>query len=382
VEHGSSPAIRGWIACTVLALLLFVVPIPPWAVDQFYSRDLYSWLQRLITAASNLVPFAVLDGLLAGAALLIVYRLVRLLGVVGRRGLGEAAAEGVKRLLRAASLVTVLFMLFWGLNYRRLPLETTLEGGAATQPTEAMLVEAVQEAAMLAVRLRPAAIAAMPSTNDQLAAVLREPMDTALLRLNREPLGRAGRPKTSRILTPYFTAAGVDGMINPLALESIVHADLLPFERPFVLAHEWAHLAGHGDEAEASAVGWLACMTGPPALAYSASLFFIMEGGSQLRAEARAKAFAPLDAAVRSDFEAVRQRLLRQQPQVRQASSTVYNQYLKANRVEDGTASYSRAVNVILSAPLRDALRNYSAAVGRKGRSSRAMPRIESRRRM
>ena len=45
-------------------------------------------------------------------------------------------------------------------------------------------------------------------------------------------------------MTPFFTWTGVDGMINPLALESIVHPDLLPFERPFVLAHEWAHLAG------------------------------------------------------------------------------------------------------------------------------------------
>ena len=148
-------------------------------------------------------------------------------------------------------------------------------------------------------------------------------------------------------------------MINPLALESIVHRDLLPFERPFVLAHEWAHLAGHGDEAEASAVGWFACMNGAPALAYSASLYLIMEAGSQLRGDARSRAFAKLDPGVRADFEAIRQRLMRQQPRVRQASAKVYDQYLKANRVEDGTASYSRAVSVILSEPLRAALRNY-----------------------
>ncbi len=66
------------------------------------------------------------------------------------------------------------------------------------------------------------------------------------------------------MLTPFFTWAGVTGMMNPFGLETIVHPDLLPFERPFVLAHEWAHLAGHADEAEASAVGWLACMNGGP----------------------------------------------------------------------------------------------------------------------
>ena len=48
-------------------------------------------------------------------------------------------------------------MLLWGLNYRRLPLETTLEGGTATTPTEAMLVQAVTEAVALATQLRPTA---------------------------------------------------------------------------------------------------------------------------------------------------------------------------------------------------------------------------------
>jgi hypothetical protein len=199
----------------------------------------------------------------------------------------------------------------------------------------------------------------MPATHDELARVLAAPMDAALARLHRGSLARPGRPKISRVLTPYFTASGVDGMINPIALESIVHADLLPFERPFVLAHEWAHLAGHGDEAEASAVGWFACMNGPPALAYSASLYLIMQAGGQLRGDARSRALAKIDQGVREDFEKVRQRLVRQRPIVRQASSRVYNQYLKANRVDEGTASYSRAVSVILSEPLRAALKDY-----------------------
>ena len=102
-----------------------------------------------------------------------------------------------------------------------------------------------------------------------------------------------GRPKFSLLLTPFFTWTGVDGMINPLALESIVHPDLLPFERPFVLAHEWAHLSGHADEAEASAVGWLACMNGPPPLAYSASLYLIMEARAALPPRSRAVRHEP-----------------------------------------------------------------------------------------
>ena len=149
-------------------------------------------------------------------------------------------------------------------------------------------------------------------------------------------------------------------MINPIALESIVHPDLLPFERPFVLAHEWAHLAGQADEAQASAVGWLACMRGTPALAYSASLYLIMEAASALPGENRQIAMKQLDPGVRADIDAILLRLQKGKPTVQRTASRVYDEYLRANRVADGTASYGRALSLILSAPIRDALSGYT----------------------
>ncbi len=356
--------VRFWLVAAILAAGAFVVPLPGWAVEEFYSRDLYPWLQSVVTALSNLVAVAVIDVLFAVALLLLLYRLARLVGVTRRTGVLAAAREALQRLIRSAAVVAMAFMFFWGCNYRRLPLEASI-GGVAARPTEAALVSAVSDAGRLATRLRPDAVREMPQTLEALAAVLGDPMDKALVRLNREPLARAGRPKVSHVLTPFFTSAGVDGMINPIALESIVHPDLLPFERPYVLAHEWAHLAGQGDEAEASAVGWFACMHGGPALAYSASLYLVMEGAAALRGQARSRALSTLDAGVRTDLEAIRQRLLRQRPEVRQVTSKVYDQYLKANRVEDGTASYGRALTVILSPPLRDVLSAYPSPGGR-----------------
>jgi hypothetical protein len=211
----------------------------------------------------------------------------------------------------------------------------------------------------LATRLRSEAGRTTPATIDELAAQLEGPMGAALAQLNLEPLARPGRPKASHLLTPFFTWSGTDGMVNPFALESIIHPDLLPFERAFILAHEWAHLAGQADEAAASAVGWFACMNGPPALAYSASLYLLMEGGAVLSGPARSTAFATIDNGVRQDLEAIRQRLLRQRPAVRRVTSEVYDTYLRANRVADGTKSYGRALTVILSPPLRDTLRTY-----------------------
>jgi hypothetical protein len=148
-------------------------------------------------------------------------------------------------------------------------------------------------------------------------------------------------------------------MIDPLALESILDSELLPVERPFVLAHEWGHLTGAADEAEASAIGWLACMHGDPGLAYSASIYLIEEAAAAMPRQARQQALSGLDPGIRADLIEIAQRAARrEQPQVQHAASQVYDHYLKANRVADGNASYSRALSLILAEPLADALKS------------------------
>jgi hypothetical protein len=47
---------------------------------------------------------------------------------------------------------------------------------------------------------------------------------------------------------------------------------------------------------------------------------------------------------------------------VQRTTARVYDEYLKANRVSDGTASYGRALTLILSPPFRDALSTYTVS--------------------
>jgi hypothetical protein len=349
--------VRWWIAAPLLALILFLAPLPAWVVDEFFSRDLYPWLQRGLTAVTNLVEFAVLDVLIVLAILAMGYRLVRLLLVAVTGGPIDAIWEGVRRGIRALAMIALAFMLAWGCNYRRIPLEATLDAGtdAAALSTEALL-SAVTEADALAAALRASGAAGREMTYTLAAEELRKPMNAALEELNRTPLWHPGRPKVSRLLTPFFTLAGVNGLVNPFVLESIVHPDLVPVERPFVLAHEWAHLSGHADEAEANAVAWLACMKGSPELVYSASLYLIMEAGAALPEAEWSRAFAALDPAVRADIRLIAQRTLRQNPEVQRAASRVYDEYLRANHVADGTKSYGRALTLILAPPFRTVL--------------------------
>lgn len=355
----TSEPVRLAIVAPVLAVACLFAPLPPWIVESFYSRDTYPWFQRGFTTASNLVPFALIDVFIGILALVVLYRIVRLLFVVRQRGVLDALWEATRRIVRMASVLAILFFFAWGFNYRRMPLEASFPDGKPEPPTVTSLVAAFDEANVLAGRLRPTVQRGDQLSMDQVAASIRQPMTAALDRLDRSPLVTASRPKQSVLLQPFFERAGVDGMLNPWGLETIVHADLLPFERPFVLAHEWAHLAGHADEAEASAVGWLACMNGGPAAAYSASLYLILQTQAALPADVRRAALGRLHPGVHEDLAAIGERLQSENPTLQRATARVYDEYLRANRVEAGRASYGRALELILSPPLRDALKTY-----------------------
>jgi hypothetical protein len=163
----------------------------------------------------------------------------------------------------------------------------------------------------------------------------------------------AGRPKWS-VLTYYFQRAGISGMTDPFFLEILVDRGLLPFERPFVAAHEWAHLAGYATEAEANFVGWLTCVNASVPAAYSGWLYLYLQILPSLPPADRAALARALHAGPRADLHAIAERERLVQPTLRSFSWRVYDRYLKANRVEQGVANYDRALLLVLGTQFTD----------------------------
>ena len=83
-------------------------------------------------------------------------------------------------------------------------------------------------------------------------------------------------------------------MVNPFGLEVLANPDLLPFERPFVAAHEWSHLAGYADESEANFVGWLACIRADVPTQYSGWLYLFWQVNGEVGTAGRARLAAAL----------------------------------------------------------------------------------------
>jgi hypothetical protein len=333
----------------LLAVIGALAPVPPRLVERSFSTSLYPVIQQIVTPASNAFPVAIFDGLCIAATLAVLAVLIRSIRTSLRTRSARPLLRASAHLGIAAAGIYLWFLLFWGLNYRRIPMMERLqvEGG---DPAPAAVLQLGRDAAtQLNLLHRRAHAIGWP----------QQPADDGALRRGFAEIQRAlsdappavpGRLKPT-VFGPYFRWTSVDGMVNPFALEVLSNPDLLPFERPFVAAHEWAHLAGYADESEASFVGWLACLRGGPAAQYSAWLLMFWQVNPVLTQEERAELAASLAPGPRADLEAIVSRLRRGQwPLLRNAGWRVYDQYLKANRVEEGVRSYDLVVTLVLRA--------------------------------
>jgi hypothetical protein len=293
---------------------------------------------------SNLAPFPLLDatgGLLIAAFVALAVRDAR------RRGWRGGALAGLGRLVVWGAAVYIAFALVWGLNYRRPRLESRLPFDASAVTADAVAQLAANSVERLN-ELHDAAHAHGWTSGAEIDPDLVGAFEKATRDLGVSHVTVVGRPKHS-LLDWYFERAGVSGMTDPFFLETLVAGDLLPFERPFVVAHEWSHLAGLVDEGEANLAGWLACLNASAANQYSGWLFMYAEALSAVRGDERAAIAARLAEGPRADLRAMRERTLRHvNRRVSAAGWRVYDSYLKVNRVDAGTASYDEVVRLAL----------------------------------
>jgi Protein of unknown function (DUF3810) len=340
---------RWRIALVALAAAAAWLPTPSGLVERFYSLRAYALWQRPMTALSNSAPFALLDVLIVlviGAWLALAAR-----DLVGKRRPGalRAAARIVVRTVVWSASLYVIFLLVWGLNYRRTPLLEKLAFDARAVTPDAARALALTTVEQLNALHEGAHAAGWPADG-----AVDSALAASLARADREVGGRGvvtvGRPKPT-LLDWYFRRAAVDGMTDPYFLETLVSATLLPFERPFIVAHEWSHLAGVADEGDANFLAWLTCVQAPPPAQYSGWLFLYAEVAGALRGPARVEVADRLGPGPRADLAAIRARLVRQvDRRVLAVGQRVYDRYLKANRVEAGVESYGHVVQLVLGA--------------------------------
>ena len=333
---------------TLIAVAALVALMPPGAatVERLYARGLYPVIQSTITPLSNRVPIALFD-----LAVVIVVLAIVLVWVVSfrqakKRQRLRAVGRAVSGTVTILAFVYLWFLVAWGGNYWRPPLESQVAFDAARvtpDAVRALAEHAVERANQTYANAHAAGFPAVNAAPPRLVAALHQ--------VEHE----FGRPRPTVIatpkwtlFTPYYRAAGVSGQLGPFFLETLLNPDLTGPEREATLAHEWAHLSGYAPESDASFIGVLAALRAGPSAEYSAWLDLVSESVNQLQPVTQRVVLAQLAEGPRRDQEAIRERLKMLVTPVERAAWSTYDHMLKSQGVEEGVHSYSRVIQLLI----------------------------------
>ena len=337
------------LVCLVIIAGWTLLPLSPALVDSLYTRGLYRGIAAALVPLTGSVPLPVTPIVIA--ALLIWLVLSVVLRRHKRRG-WRAALHGLYGLFITVATLGALFIVIWGANYGRTPLETRLKLSTDTEPSMLDIISLTESLGNIIRQTETA----KPSWDADVAAA-----QTSLKRVTEQLEGRpVTLPRYVKRTPPgvLLYTGRATGITIPWTLEAYVDS-ALPYSFQLATAlHENAHIAGFAGEAEADFVTGLAGLTAEsPSVRYSTALSLFERSLQGLTPERTAPTFEDLPARAKKDLRELRQAYSRHQPPelITRAEARIYDTYLRAQGVGAGIADYDR-VSVLLMAAQRDGL--------------------------
>ncbi|MCB9666319.1 MAG: DUF3810 domain-containing protein [Alphaproteobacteria bacterium] len=353
---------RIWLTCGGALLLLHgLAQDPAWVEEVFVPWGLLAtgWL----TWFTAWLPLALAEILVVLLGVWLIWRTLEGFAEVGagRRGLLNGLLSAVLLTGDLALFLGAAFYVTWGTAYQRPELGERwgLEVRRAAETDR----DALLAMTLAATERTNAAYRKVHGSHD--AGVVTEPrkgldVDAAIergferLAADRglgEDFGRARGPVKLPWISPVLSYLGIAGVFVPFTGEAVVNAGPPTWSRVATAAHEKAHQRLVTREDEATFVGTLALLAADePLLAYGAWQAVrrhLQAELVRLDPDALDKVAGKLDPGPQRDVVALGAYWERYEGWLQAAQDDVNDLYLRANDVQDGTASYARAVDLL-----------------------------------
>ena len=311
-----------------------------------YARTVYPSLSATLSAFSSLFPFPLMEVLVTS----LIFWLI--LFPVWKRRKGIPWRKILLREIEMLAWVYVWFYLGWGLNYFRYNIYTRLQTPPAAYEeqhfkdflkdyTERLNTTYQSETEIDSEKLKEYVhtfYANLPSTYG-----LTQPKEW------QEP--------KKFIFTSLYNKVGVLGSMNPFFAEAQLNADLPEVQHPFTYAHEFSHLLGVSNEAEANYWAYRACTESDlPILQYCGyfGLFpYVLSNASRLLSEENFQAWVQTirPEVIEQYKEKNRYWQERYSPLIGSIQDFTYNLFLKGNQIPSGKKNYAEVIGLLLSLP-------------------------------
>ncbi|MCC6575222.1 MAG: DUF3810 domain-containing protein [Planctomycetes bacterium] len=356
------------IACVVLLAICWGLSQSAGFVENVYLPQFGQLVGRGLASITSPLPTSAAEVLIVLFFLILFVPFV--MGAVEvvtrKRRFINAVACGGLRLFAALGVAAVLFYVFWGMNYGRLPLANRM--GWDDSKLSHDHDEAIEELARLGEQLVTLTNAAYedamggkdlgtPSMLETAPEALDESIDRGYERVAtqlKQPewfaasRGRA-KPLAASILLCW---ANVNGVYFPWTGEANYNRLQPASTLPVSIAHEKAHQRGVTSEDEANFFGYLACISSDDAYArYSGYLMaqrYVLGDLMGHDPERGAALLRRRHPGVQRDVNAQKAFWDQYKGPAAEVSTTVNNAYLEAHNVKGGIHSYGRVLQLIV----------------------------------
>ena len=155
--------------------------------------------------------------------------------------------------------------------------------------------------------------------------------------------------------TPLYSGVGVLGSMGPFFAEAQLNRDLLPVQLPFTYAHEFSHLLGVSNEAEANYWAYRACTESDVQAmrycGYLGLLPYVLSNASSLLTKVQfqewVRTIRPEIITTYNEKQGYWRK--RYSPVIGKVQEVTYNLFLKGNRIPSGRKNYAEVISLLLS---------------------------------
>ena len=315
---------------------------PAWA--EGYARMVYPFLSVALSAFSSLFPFSLEE------VLVVVCILWILLFSVLQRRKGKSWKYIGGRELEMLAWIYVWFYFGWGLNYFRYNIYTRLQTPPVKYEEQKFLDFLHAYTDSLNTTYIPNAELPVETIDKEVKDFYQNlPKEVGLVSPQNYQ-----RPKFFTF-TPLYSGVGVLGSMGPFFAEAQLNRDLLPVQLPFTYAHEFSHLLGVSNEAEANYWAYRACTESDvQTMRYSGYMgllpYVLSNASSLLTKEQFQKWVATIRPEIIASYNENRNYWKeRYSPMIGKVQEVTYNLFLKGNQIPSGRKNYAEVISLLLS---------------------------------
>ena len=344
-----------WIIAIVFVIGIKIFSLNGDAVEKYYTYGIYPVFSTISGFLLGWIPFSVGDILYVTAGIWLVYKIVKNIGLIFKRGFTREMF--IPKLLDSILILVfayIVFNIFWGLNYNRSGLITQLKLTDVPYDTSDLFAinTILLDKVNASKKLLNSESNPYPDTKTlfERSRVTFEKAGEKYPFLSYHKRSESVKSSMYGWLGNYL---GFTGYYNPFTGEAQVNTTVPEFLRPYIVNHEVAHQLGYAKEDAASFAGYLSILhSDDPLFKYSAYLDLFTYANREVYYIDSAKAentYAKLDPTVLKDLDEWQAFSQAHKSFLAPVITWMYGKFLKLNEQPSGMRSYNRVI-VMLAA--------------------------------